>query len=367
MEHTETPAGEIHAPYQWVVADETARLAIVPESALDQHKLCLQLDTGVTWRMATTSPITWVIGMAKGDPGTDGAPGADGAPGTPGMPGTPGAPGAGGASAYEIWLLNGGTGTEQDFLASLEGAAGADGAPGQGVPPGGTAGQVMKKASAADYDAVWQDPAAAAAEWGGITGLLSAQADLQAALSAKATPADISAAINALVAAAPGALDTLNELAAALGNDPNFATTMTAALAGKAASSHTHAGVYEPADATTAKTGLGQTFTRPQKAGTLALASGAAWDGSLATGAQHITVSVNGSTFTVANPSAQADGVIYLVAVNFVTANTIAWGSAFKGLAGITPTGTAGATDAFFFRSNGTNLVRVGYSLNGGA
>lgn len=41
--------------------------------------------------------------------------------------------------------------------------------------------------------------------------------------------------IQAIVAAAPGALDTLNELAAALGNDANFATTMTNALAGKLA------------------------------------------------------------------------------------------------------------------------------------
>jgi len=36
-----------------------------------------------------------------------------------------------------------------------------------------------------------------------------------------------------IVASAPTTLDTLNELAAALGNDPNFATTMTTALAGK--------------------------------------------------------------------------------------------------------------------------------------
>lgn len=35
------------------------------------------------------------------------------------------------------------------------------------------------------------------------------------------------AQISALVAAAPGTLDTLNELAAALGDDPNFATTVT--------------------------------------------------------------------------------------------------------------------------------------------
>ncbi|EIL6311178.1 prophage tail fiber N-terminal domain-containing protein [Salmonella enterica] len=37
----------------------------------------------------------------------------------------------------------------------------------------------------------------------------------------------------ALVGSSPDALDTLNELAAALGNDPNFATTITNALAGK--------------------------------------------------------------------------------------------------------------------------------------
>ncbi len=40
-------------------------------------------------------------------------------------------------------------------------------------------------------------------------------------------------AIAAMVGSAPAALDTLNELAAALGNDPNFATTMLNALAGK--------------------------------------------------------------------------------------------------------------------------------------
>jgi len=48
-----------------------------------------------------------------------------------------------------------------------------------------------------------------------------------------ATTEFVQAAIAALVASSPAALDTLNELAAALGNDPNFATTMTKALAGK--------------------------------------------------------------------------------------------------------------------------------------
>lgn len=48
-----------------------------------------------------------------------------------------------------------------------------------------------------------------------------------------ATTAFVQATIAALVNSSPEALDTLNELAAALGNDPNFATTMTNALAGK--------------------------------------------------------------------------------------------------------------------------------------
>lgn len=48
------------------------------------------------------------------------------------------------------------------------------------------------------------------------------------------TPAGVKAVIDNLVAAAPGALDTLDELAQALGDDANFATTVTNALATKA-------------------------------------------------------------------------------------------------------------------------------------
>ncbi|HBR0186940.1 TPA: phage tail protein [Klebsiella pneumoniae] len=48
-----------------------------------------------------------------------------------------------------------------------------------------------------------------------------------------ATTAFVKSAIAEMVGSAPAALDTLNELAAALGNDPSFATTMLNALAGK--------------------------------------------------------------------------------------------------------------------------------------
>ncbi|HFI9790535.1 TPA: phage tail protein, partial [Escherichia coli] len=67
-----------------------------------------------------------------------------------------------------------------------------------------------------------------------------------------ANTAFVMAAIAALVDSSPDALNTLNELAAALGNDPNFATTMTNALAGK-----------QPKDATlTALAGLATTADR---------------------------------------------------------------------------------------------------------
>jgi hypothetical protein len=46
--------------------------------------------------------------------------------------------------------------------------------------------------------------------------------------------AGITAQINAVIGSAPGALDTLDELAAALGDDANFATTVTNSLAAKA-------------------------------------------------------------------------------------------------------------------------------------
>ena len=52
--------------------------------------------------------------------------------------------------------------------------------------------------------------------------------------SSSKTNTSINTAVANLVATAPATLDTLNELAVALGNDPNFATTITNGLALKA-------------------------------------------------------------------------------------------------------------------------------------
>lgn len=65
-----------------------------------------------------------------------------------------------------------------------------------------------------------------------ITGLAAPTSSADAA-----TKTYVDTAISNLVASAPGTLDTLNELAAALGNDPNFATTVTNSIATKVAKS----------------------------------------------------------------------------------------------------------------------------------
>lgn len=69
-----------------------------------------------------------------------------------------------------------------------------------------------------------------------------------------ATTAFVQTAVSDLISGAPGALDTLNELAAALGDDPNFATTVTSGLASKLTAS---SNLSDLTNAATARTNLG--------------------------------------------------------------------------------------------------------------
>ena len=55
-----------------------------------------------------------------------------------------------------------------------------------------------------------------------------------------ASTAYVTTAVTNLIGGAPGALDTLNELAAAIDDDASYAASVTAALGGKAPTSHTH-------------------------------------------------------------------------------------------------------------------------------
>jgi hypothetical protein len=71
-----------------------------------------------------------------------------------------------------------------------KGDPGSVGSTGQGVPVGGSTGQVLTKITSTDYDSDWRNPTGGsggggASAWGDLTGSISAQSDLQAALNAK--------------------------------------------------------------------------------------------------------------------------------------------------------------------------------------
>jgi hypothetical protein len=93
------------------------------------------------------------------------------------------------------------------------------------------------------YDSFWVESTSA---YAGPTGMVAASAplsfdeatstltiDLSSYYTSAETDAAIAVAVAGLVDSAPATLDTLNELSAALGDDENFATTVTNSLAAK--------------------------------------------------------------------------------------------------------------------------------------
>lgn len=121
------------------------------------------------------------------------------------------------------------------------GAQGPQGENGIGIASGGTTGQYLTKVDNTNYNTQWstldlsgkQNVVAnvSSTEIGYLDGVTSS---IQTQLNAKATPSDITTAINNLVDGAPAALNTLNELAAAINDDASYASTITTALGTKA-------------------------------------------------------------------------------------------------------------------------------------
>lgn len=146
-----------------------------------------------------------------GDDGADGATGPQGATGNTGATGPQGPAGNDGAT--------GATGPQGP--AGDDGADGATGATGPQGPAGSpdTAAQVLTKVKTVD---------------GSGSGL---DADLLDGQQGSYYTGYTDTAVSNLVDSSPATLDTLNELAAALGDDPNFATTVTNSIGTKAPTS----------------------------------------------------------------------------------------------------------------------------------
>jgi len=173
---------------------------------------------------------------------------------------------------------------------------------------------------------------------------------LQAALDAKATPADVTAAVAAVVDAAPGTLDTLNELAAALGDDANFASTVTNALAAKAPlASPTFTGTVS--GITKAMVGLGNVDNTSDVAKPVSTATQAALDGKVGTTDARLSDAREWSAATVTQAEAEAGTSASRLAFSplRVFQAVAAWWAASTAKAkldGIATGATANATDA---------------------
>ena len=126
----------------------------------------------------------------------------------------------------------------------VEISLGPVGPSGPGLPTGGTVGQVPAKSSTNDYETIWVTPYSStnfASDFlSRTTDSLSEGANNKYFTSQRAidaTAAAVAAAITSansytdtrvtnLIDSAPGALDTLNEIAAAIGDNADFATSV---------------------------------------------------------------------------------------------------------------------------------------------
>ena len=165
----------------------------------------------------------------------------------------------------------------------------------------------------------------------------------------------INSSINAVIDAAPGTLDTLNELAAALGDDPNFATTVTSNIASKLSlSGGSLTGALSVAGTTTATKFIATGGTAADNGMYLPAANTLAFS---TNSTERLRVDANGNLGLGVTPSAWLGGI-----------RALDIGSTFGIVSG------GGLADIFsnaFFNSSGdtvykTNAVASRYSLSSG-
>jgi hypothetical protein len=201
------------------------------------------------------NPSGWTLIAAKGATGSTGATGPQGATGATGSNGSDGATGPQGLQGLQG--VQGPQGIQGDV--GPQGPAGADGATGAQGPQGiqgiqgetGATGATGPQGATGDTGP--QGPQGATGAQGpqgiqGETGPAGTDASVTSSSIANAlgytpaSPTDVSSAIQAVVGAAPAALDTLAEIAAQLQSDGSAASALTTVVSGKADKATTLAG-----------------------------------------------------------------------------------------------------------------------------
>ena len=252
---------------------------------------------------ASAAPITVSASGTKVDATVSGGVGPAGAPGSPATitvgTVTTGAPGSSGA------VVNAGTSSAAVLNFTIPaGAAGPQGPQGETGPAGTTtwAGITDKPSTfapsshqhvAADISDFTSAVIAAAPPTTNAS-LLTSGTLPDARLSSNiARTSDVTAAVANVVNAAPASLDTLKELADALGNDASFAATVTNSLAAKAPiASPTFTGTVS--GITKAMVGLGNVDNTSDANKPISTATQAALDGKANTSHSHGNITADG-------------------------------------------------------------------------
>lgn len=354
-----------------------------------------ELTISVDWAWGGGSHADWNIGLtgpvgATGGTGPTGATGPTGGTGPTGATGATGPTGATGATGPTgATAPTGPTGPTGATGAGPTGATGSIGATGPTGPAGSGTGDVLGPASSTNGELVLFD--GATGKQIKVSGVLLAAIALLVSPAFTGTPtaptaapgtnttqiattAFVKAAIDAIVAAAPGVLDTLDELAAALGDDANFAASMTTALAGKVATSRavgtsglaTGGGnlsadrtiTVPKAGATAMRGGSNDTDALTAKAVydaaaevTLTDAAPIAWD--MSQGIDFVVTPTGARTLS--NPTNTTAGKKGRLRV--LGSGTITWSSNFEFAGGVAPTLTSGDDTLYYDVISSTRIL----------
>ena len=150
-----------------------------------------------------------------------------------------------------------------------------------------------------------------------------------------ANKAYVDAEITTLIGGSPGALDTLNELAAALGDDASYATTITNALAAKADSSSVPSTLGDLSGVSIGSPSDGQVLTYDSSSGAWEPAASAGGDTSNLTTKGDLEVYTTSATRLAVGTNGQ------VLTADSSAASGLAWADAASGGATYTSSGTA--------------------------